>query len=63
MLAYLHDPRTIDEMVVHRFIYRPHVNLTFVDAVERRSARLHLDRLIARGLVTPAGPTTFIAGR
>ena len=51
----------LDEMVAHRFVYRPHVRLLFVDAVERRSAHLHLERLIARRLVTPLAPQTYVA--
>ncbi|HUE88160.1 MAG TPA: MBL fold metallo-hydrolase [Vicinamibacterales bacterium] len=52
MRRFLEQPRTLDEMVAHRFIYRPHVTLLFADAVERRSAELHLERLLRRGLVT-----------
>jgi hypothetical protein len=36
-------------MVAHRFIYRPHVEHVFADNVERRSATLHLQRMLARG--------------
>jgi glyoxylase-like metal-dependent hydrolase (beta-lactamase superfamily II) len=60
MLEFLREPRTLDEMVAHRFIYRPHVTLLFAEAVERRSAILHLERLIARGLVTALGPEHFV---
>ena len=49
MLAYLSEPRTIDEMVEHRFVYRPHVESHFANSVERRSAELHLQRMLARG--------------
>jgi glyoxylase-like metal-dependent hydrolase (beta-lactamase superfamily II) len=52
MLRFLSEPRTLDEMVAHRFVYRPHVTLLFADAVERRSAELHLERFVQRGLVT-----------
>jgi glyoxylase-like metal-dependent hydrolase (beta-lactamase superfamily II) len=61
MLDFLREPRTLDDMVAHRFIYRPHVALLFVDAVERRSAELHLERLVRRGLVTSPGPGQFRA--
>jgi hypothetical protein len=37
--------------VAHRFVYRPHVTLLFVEGVERRSAVLHLERLMARGVI------------
>lgn len=59
LLEFLREPRTLDEMVAHRFVYRPHVKLLFADAVERRSAQLHLERLMARGLVTTLAPDKF----
>jgi glyoxylase-like metal-dependent hydrolase (beta-lactamase superfamily II) len=49
MLEFLAEPRTIEDMVAHRFIYRPHVQSSFVETVERRSAELHLQRMLARG--------------
>lgn len=51
MLAFLAEPRTIEEMVARRFVYRPHVELSFADAVERRTAELHLARLERNGQV------------
>ncbi|MCW2499224.1 MAG: beta-lactamase domain protein [Frankiales bacterium] len=51
MLGFLAEPRSLAEMVAHRFVYRPHVDLPFVAAVERRTAELHLGRLLARGQV------------
>jgi hypothetical protein len=32
-------------------VYRPHVHLPFTEAVERRTALLHLERLGRHGLV------------
>ncbi len=52
MLEFLAEPRTIEDFVAHRFIYRPHVDHVFADSVERRSAELHVDRMIARGEAT-----------
>lgn len=49
MLEYLAEPRTIEEMVEHRFIYRPHVESHFANSVERRSSELHVQRMLARG--------------
>ena len=49
LLAFLSEPRTLEEIVAHRFVYRPHVKLIFVEGVERRSAVLHLERLVTRG--------------
>lgn len=45
LLEFLAEPRTLEEIVAHRFVYRPHVTGTFVDAVERRSMARHLARL------------------
>jgi hydroxyacylglutathione hydrolase len=60
ILEFLHVPRTLDDMVSHRFVYRPHVRLLFADAVERRSAQLHVERLVARGLVTESAPGCYL---
>ena len=56
---WLDEPRTLDEIVAHRFVYRPHVTLLFVEGVERRSAELHLARLIARGEVVEVEPGRY----
>jgi glyoxylase-like metal-dependent hydrolase (beta-lactamase superfamily II) len=49
MLGFLDQPRTIDEMVMRRFVYRPHVSHPFADSVERRTAELHVQRMLSRG--------------
>ncbi len=49
MLDHLAQPRSLDDLAHHRFIYRAHVDLPFVFDVERRSAYLHLERMLARG--------------
>jgi len=59
MLDYLLEPHTLDEMVAHRFIYRPHVELAIADTVERRSATLHLQRMLTRGEAVELAPGTF----
>jgi glyoxylase-like metal-dependent hydrolase (beta-lactamase superfamily II) len=51
LLAFLAEPRTLDAIVAHRFIYRPGDAVVFADDVERRSMRQHLDRLVADGRV------------
>ena len=60
MLDFLAEPRSLDEMAEHRFIYRPHVDLLFVRNVERRSAHLHLDRMIDRHEVDEVEPGRYI---
>ncbi|MGY1624978.1 MBL fold metallo-hydrolase [Geodermatophilus sp. SYSU D00965] len=51
LLELLRQPRTLEDVVAHRLVYRPHVQLPLVDAVERRTARLHLERLVRLGAV------------
>jgi glyoxylase-like metal-dependent hydrolase (beta-lactamase superfamily II) len=59
MLEYLVEPRTLDEMMLNRFVYRPHVEVTFADSVERRTAEMHVARMINRGEATEAEPGKF----
>ncbi|CAN5583139.1 MBL fold metallo-hydrolase [soil metagenome] len=61
MLEFLAEPRTLADMVAHRFIYRPHVEISIADSVERRSAELHLQRMITRGEATEVAPATYHA--
>ena len=61
MLEFLAEPRTLSEMVDHRFIYRPHVETPIVAPVERRSAELHLARMLARGEAVESSPGTYRA--
>jgi glyoxylase-like metal-dependent hydrolase (beta-lactamase superfamily II) len=53
LLGLLRQPRTVEDVVAHRLVYRPHVRLPFAGAVERRTAALHLERLVRHGLVVP----------
>jgi glyoxylase-like metal-dependent hydrolase (beta-lactamase superfamily II) len=59
MLDFLIEPRSIAEMAAHRFIYRPDVELPIADAVERRSADLHVARMLRRGEATEVEPGRF----
>jgi glyoxylase-like metal-dependent hydrolase (beta-lactamase superfamily II) len=61
MLEFLSEPRTIDEMVAHRFIYRPHVEHVFAGSVERRCAVMHVQRMLARGEASEVSPGRFQA--
>ena len=61
LLEYLHEPRTMDDIVAHRFVYRPGDAVSFADAVEERSARQHLDRLVASGRVRESAEGHFQA--
>jgi glyoxylase-like metal-dependent hydrolase (beta-lactamase superfamily II) len=59
MLDYVGEPRTLEDMVAHRFIYRSHVENPIVEPVERRSAELHLARMITRGEAVEVEPGRF----
>jgi glyoxylase-like metal-dependent hydrolase (beta-lactamase superfamily II) len=61
MLDFLTEPRTLDEMRDHRFIYRPHVEHVFADSVEHRSAFLHVQRMLERGEATEVEPGRYQA--
>ena len=52
MLEFISEPHSIDDLVARRFIYRPHVEHTFADSVEARSAYLHIQRMLSRGEAT-----------
>jgi glyoxylase-like metal-dependent hydrolase (beta-lactamase superfamily II) len=51
LLEFLSEPRTLDEIVAHRFVYRPQDQLNGIDDIERKSMSLHLERLIPLGAV------------
>ena len=59
MLEFLAEPKTVAECADHRFVYRPHVDITFVTHVEQRSAVLHLDRMTADGRVVEIEPGRY----
>ncbi|WP_432170200.1 hypothetical protein [Streptomyces sp. 1222.5] len=59
LLSYLREPRTIEDIVGHRLVYRPHVETPHVEPVERRTAVRHLDRLTRSGLVTEVEPGRY----
>jgi hydroxyacylglutathione hydrolase len=61
LLEFLRDPRTMDEIVAHRFIYRPGVEIVWVDNVERRSMSMHLSRLMRDGAVAEDEPGRYRA--
>lgn len=61
LLAYLAEPHTIEEVVEHRFVFRPGDDVAFADGVERRSMQLHIDRLIPAGAVKEVEPGRYQA--
>jgi glyoxylase-like metal-dependent hydrolase (beta-lactamase superfamily II) len=62
LLAFLAEaPRTLADVVKHRFVYRPTDPVSFADPVERRSMEQHLARLVASGRAREISPGTFHA--
>ena len=61
MLDFLAEPRTIAEMTAHRFIYRPHAEMPFVDSVEQRSAEMHVARMIRQNAAVEVEPGRYRA--
>jgi glyoxylase-like metal-dependent hydrolase (beta-lactamase superfamily II) len=51
LVEFLSEPRSMDDIVRHRFVYRPNDQLAYADGVERRSMGMHLDRLLRSGIV------------
>lgn len=61
LLEFLTVPRTLEEIVAHRFVYRPHDDVPFAAAVERRSMAQHLDQLVRDGRVQEVTPGRYAA--
>jgi len=59
LLEYLAEPRSLDEVVRHRFVYRPQDPVAFADGVERRSMAQHLERLERAGRVRRIDPGRY----
>ena len=61
LVEFLAQARTLDEIVAHRFVYRPGDPVPFADSVERRSMSQHLERLVADGGVREVEPERYLA--
>ncbi|MFI9778470.1 MBL fold metallo-hydrolase [Streptomyces sp. NPDC051956] len=61
LLTFLAEPRTVEEIVEHRLVYRPHVEGPHVRPVERRTAVQHLDVLKGGGQVAEVEQGRFRA--
>jgi glyoxylase-like metal-dependent hydrolase (beta-lactamase superfamily II) len=59
MLAFLAEPHSLDEMASRRFVYRPNQESAHVDEVERRTAFLHVQRMLTRGEAAEVEPGRF----
>lgn len=61
LLAFLAAPRSLADVVAHRFVYRPGDAVPFADDVERRSMRQHLERMRTDGRVREVEPDRWLA--
>ncbi len=61
LLEFIAEPRSLQEIIDHRFVYRPGQTGFMVDEVERRSMTMHLDRLIRDGQVVNEGDRFRVA--
>ena len=61
LVAFLAEPRTLDDIASHRFVYRPQDAVSFADPVERRSMGQHLGRLARAGRVREVEPGRYRA--
>lgn len=59
LLEFLDEPRTLDEIVQHRFIYRPGDPIPGGDWIERIGMQMHLDRLLGRAKIVELGNGRF----
>lgn len=59
MLEFLREPHTAEQMADRRFVYRPHVDIPFVETVERRTAELHVARMLERGEAVEVEPGVY----
>ena len=56
LLDFLREPHSLDEIAIHRFVYRPQDEVPWAEPVERRSMGQHLARLAADGRVEEVAP-------
>jgi glyoxylase-like metal-dependent hydrolase (beta-lactamase superfamily II) len=59
LLAFLAEPRSLDEIARHRFVYRPTDPVPYAEDVERRSMGQHVARLVRDGRVEEVEPGRF----
>ncbi|MCW0216306.1 MAG: MBL fold metallo-hydrolase [Pseudonocardia sp.] len=61
LTGFLAEPRTLADLVEHRFVYRPHVEAPHVETVEARTAEQHIARLVRTGVVAEIEPGRYRA--
>jgi glyoxylase-like metal-dependent hydrolase (beta-lactamase superfamily II) len=63
LVEYLCEPRSLDDIAAHRFVYRPKDPVSFAEPVERRSMAQHVERLVAAGRVREVEPGRWVTVR
>jgi glyoxylase-like metal-dependent hydrolase (beta-lactamase superfamily II) len=61
LLEFLAEPRQLPEIVVHRLVYRPGVEVPWADVAETRTAQRHLRRMLRDGRVQELEPGRYRA--
>jgi len=61
LLEFLAEPHTLDDVVAHRFVYRPGDAVPWADSAERGSMSQHIVRLLAAGRVCEVEPGVYLA--
>jgi len=61
LVEYLREPRSLDDIAAHRFVYRPQDAVSFAEPVERRSMSQHVDRLVAAGRMREVEPGRWLS--
>jgi glyoxylase-like metal-dependent hydrolase (beta-lactamase superfamily II) len=61
LLDFLAEPHALPDIVAHRLVYRPGVEVIWADEAETRTARRHLDRLLRDGRVQEPEPGRYRA--
>lgn len=59
MLDFLAEPRTLNHLAEHRFVYRTHVEGSHILGIERRTADMHVERMLRRGEAAEVEPGLF----
>lgn len=63
LIGYLREgPHSLDELVARRLLYPAHYQAAFINDVERRSIRMHLDELLAEGRAQRIEDGRYMAG-
>jgi glyoxylase-like metal-dependent hydrolase (beta-lactamase superfamily II) len=61
LIDFLAEPRTLAEIVAHRLVYRPGVEIMWADDAETRTAQRHLARMLRTGQVDQTEPGLYRA--